>query len=193
MGTFRRARRRSFEDQLRRVLRPGEALKRAQTLSRPIDGHGKPKKGAKTPPVPLEYKQLAARIGMKPDTFHNKIDGASGFWASEAREVLAHVHDIELADWFLEGTPWVAAHRLEALSLYPGLLENLVQNALVHWCDLTGLVDRAVADDTVTHDEKDSIYRKIVELETAVAALRKLVEPVDAPPPKPARDTDHSP
>jgi hypothetical protein len=177
MARRRRGGDRSFEDMVRRSLRPGPALKRSMALSRPIDGQGKPMRRAV---VPIEYKALADRIGMKHDTFHNKVDGESAFWASEARAILAHAPDIELADWFLEGTPWMAAHRLDALHPSPGLLGRLVQNAVVHFGDLVGVVDRALSDHIVSLDEQDAIYRKVLELETAVAAMRKLVEPDDA-------------
>ncbi len=170
---------RTFEQMLQLVLKPTPTRMEALALSRPIDRDGQPEPTEE--PEAMAYSTFAQRIGMKPDTFHDKITGKSGFWASEARLILAHAPDIELARWFLDGTPWTAAHRLDEVEPEPGLLEDLVTNALVHWCDLTGVVDRAVRDNVIDVDEKQTIYRKVLELETAIASLRKLVEPKKDP------------
>jgi hypothetical protein len=164
---------RTFEDLVRRILKPNPSLTASFTQSRQIDTKGRK---LKKPFVPPEYGDLAMRIGMKPDTFYSKLDGQSKFWAHEAKGILTHLHDLELVNYFLEHTPFVASHRIDETGDEAGLLERLVKNALIHVADLTSLVDRSLSDRILNNDERDSLYRKVLELETAVAAVRAQFE-----------------
>jgi hypothetical protein len=176
---------RSFEQMVWRLLYPNESLTASFERARPIDNKGnKKKRGAF---IPTKSRDLAASIKMKPDTFHDKVVGKSRFWAHEARDILSQLQDIELANYFLDNTPFVASHRISEGRDEAGLIQRLVQNALVHIADLTTLVDKTLDDGQLSHDERDSLYRKVLELETAVAAVRNQFEdgtnPERAPPP----------
>jgi hypothetical protein len=164
---------RSFEDMVRRLLQPNLSLTASFERSRPIDGKARKQKKSFVPP---KYSALAQAIAMKPDTFYNKLDGTSRFWAHEAKAILGQLHDIELANYFLEHTPFVPSHRIVEDDDEVGLLQRLVINALVHITDLTSMVDRTLHDGQLNHDERDSLYRKVLELETAVAAVRNQFE-----------------
>jgi hypothetical protein len=167
---------RTFEDLVRRILKPNASLTASFAYRRPIDAKAQKLRKAFVPP---HYHEMAARIGMKSDTFYSKLDGQSKFWAHEAKAVLGHLHDIELADYFLEHTPFVATHRIDSAGDQAGVLKRLVENTMIHVADLTSLLDRSLNDRVLTHDERDSLYRKVLELETAVAAVRVQFE--DAP------------
>lgn len=170
----------------RRVLADRAAAKGEYDPPSFVDDHGRVIPQAVSGYV-RSVKQLAGALGMSQDLCNKKLRGERQFTADEARDVIAAMQSLELADYFLGATDFQAAVRYPAAADNPHTLPLVVEHALSHWCALKAEVGEAVADDRLSADELDTISESVRALEALVVGMRLAIE-ARAVAYRPARD-----
>lgn len=119
-------------------------------------------------------KEVAAALGLKDQALYARLYGRVRLSVEEARQILRLLGDVRVADYFLNGSPYVAVDRHEETE--PMEAEHVRNRATTTMFDVTDVlkeVERSLADDgRIDHREKLQIQKRLQEAERSLTALR---------------------
>lgn len=126
-------------------------------------------------------QEVAERMGMKYHTLYARLRGRVSFTPEEIRSLLAIVPDARLANFLLEGTPFIAVDRMAAQPSSPGDLHRSATRSVLEVSDVLRAVELGLADMKIDHQDKVRIAQELNDAERALAALRaRLAAPISA-------------
>lgn len=121
---------------------------------------------------------IAGQLGMSPHQLHRRLHNATCFSADEIRRLLACLPGGSaadaLVDYLLDGTRWVAAHRLPAdATLETSDLWRATTRVVYEATDVQREIEAALLDGRIDHREAPTIRRQIADAERALITLRE--------------------
>jgi len=130
----------------------------------------------------VSMKEAAADMDMNYDTLYARVHKRVRFGPEEVRQLIRVIKDPRLAEFVLEGTPFIAAER----SIHEDKPEDKPEdkaatNAAVHDSASVTTIEaahileevmRSLSDHILDHGEKIRISEEITETERALATLK---------------------
>ncbi len=125
-------------------------------------------------------KQVAAHLGMKEQSLYSRLYGRVRFSVEEAKAVLGYLNDVRVADFFLDGSPFVAVGRVpESEQMAAEGVRTQTSSTLFDVADLMREVETSLCDDgRIDHREKARIQKRLMEAERSLSALRRTLQDV---------------
>ncbi len=124
-------------------------------------------------------KQVASALGMKEQSLYSRLYGRVRFSVEEARQILIILGDVRIADYFLEGTPYVAIARTAQTEQAAEDVRSQASTTLFDVTDLMREVEKSLSDDgRIDHREKVRIEERLQEAERSLTALRQVVQDI---------------
>ena len=124
-------------------------------------------------------QDVAEKMGMKYHTLYARLRGRVSFTPEEVRSLLAIVPDARLANFLLEGTPFIAVDRMMAQGS-PGTEGDVHRGAtrsVLEASDVLRAVENSLQDAKIDHQDRARIVAEINDAERALAALRARLTP----------------
>lgn len=125
-------------------------------------------------------QEVAEKMGMKYHTLYARLRGRVSFTPEEVRGLLAIVPDARLANYLLDGTPFIAVDRMLAQGLDAGGDADVHRGAtrsVLEVSDVLRAVEQGLSDARIDHQDRARIVSEINEAERALAALRARLTP----------------
>lgn len=134
-------------------------------------------------------QEVAEKMGMKYHTLYARLRGRVSFTPEEVRSLLAIVPEARLANFLLEGTPFIAVDRIATQAQGgDGDVHLSATRTVLETADVLRAVEISLLDKKIDHQDKLRISAEINEAERALAALRaRLAAPArnsEAPSPR---------
>lgn len=122
-------------------------------------------------------QEVAEKMGMKYHTLYARLRGRVSFTPEEVRSLLTIVPDARLANFLLEGTPFIGVDR----ALVDGKSDTDVHRgatkSVLEVSDVLRAVEAGLVDQKIDHVDRARIVQEINEAERALAALRARLTP----------------
>jgi signal transduction histidine kinase len=165
----------AFAGLLRQILGSGPDWPPAEDL-RPIGRKGSRKGLPSAAPLSPSREALAKELGLSYDSFHGRLAGRTQFRAHEIRRLIRLVDDMRLVNHLLDGSNYVAAARIPPAEESSDQLQEGMFNLIHHLTSVIRAIEEALRDRRVSHDEQHRILYEVMEAESALAAVRALVD-----------------
>lgn len=127
-------------------------------------------------------QEVAEKMGMKYHTLYARLRGRVSFTPEEVRALLRIVPDSRLANYLLDGTPYIAVDRFQGqvgpsdADVHRGATRSVLEAS-----DVLRAVELGLQDKKIDHVDRQRIQQEIGEAERALASLRsRLSQPVPA-------------
>lgn len=125
-------------------------------------------------------QEVAEKMGMKYHTLYARLRGRVSFTPEEVRGLLAIVPDARLANFLLDGTPFIAVDRMLAQGMDATGDADVHRGAtrsVLEVSDVLRAVELGLSDAKIDHQDRARIVSEINEAERALAALRARLTP----------------
>ena len=125
-------------------------------------------------------QEVAEKMGMKYHTLYARLRGRVSFTPEEVRGLLAIVPDARLANFLLDGTPFIAVDRMLAQGMDAtgdGDVHRGATRSVLEVSDVLRAVEIGLSDSKIDHQDRARIVSEINEAERALAALRARLTP----------------
>jgi hypothetical protein len=126
-------------------------------------------------------KEIAARIDMNYHTLYSRVDGTVAVRPQEVKHLLLATGDIRIAQWLLEGTPFMAVERPDA-DIESGKGEGIrrlhksATGAVIEVVELMSEIEDAISDNKIDHIDLAEIEQALTDAEEALGSLRAHIE-----------------
>ncbi len=122
-------------------------------------------------------QEVAEKMGMKYHTLYARLRGRVSFTPEEVRSLLTIVPDARLANFMLEGTPFIAVDRALVDSKSDIDVHRGTTRSVLEVSDVLRAVEAGLQDQKIDHVDRARIVQEINEAERALAALRARLTP----------------
>ena len=128
-------------------------------------------------------QEVAEKMGMKYHTLYARLRGRVSFTPEEVRALLRIVPDARLANYLLEGTPFIAVDRFVGqggpsdADVHRGATRSVLEAS-----DVLRAVEIGLLDKKIDHQDRQKISAEISEAERALASLRTRLAQPSIPP-----------
>ena len=120
------------------------------------------------------HTSVAKGMQMPYQSFYNRVQGITPFSANEIRRLIAVIPDPSLVSYLLQGTPYVAAERLDAEpSSEEEALLQAVHRVIYEASDVLSAVDEALKDKRIDHRDTAVIIEQVEDAERSLISLRE--------------------
>jgi hypothetical protein len=161
-------------DVLKAILGAGPDWPPAEDI-RPVGRKGSRKGLPTQAPLSPKMKELADRLGLSYDSFFGRMEKRTHFRAYELRRLLPHIEDVRLIDYLLEDCGYVAATRVKVDERPELNIQEAMHNMVHHMSSVVRIIEQSLRDDRVSAQDRQQIHYEVIEAESALAALRRLV------------------
>lgn len=120
----------------------------------------------------VTIEDVAAELGMKYATLYARVHQRVPFSADEIRDLMRVVPDIRFANYFLDGSPYIAAERDTSSAPASETIHRGATSTVLEAADILRVVEEGLQDQKLDHRDKIEIMEEIQEAEQALAALR---------------------
>ena len=127
--------------------------------------------------IALPLKEIAARIDMNYHTLYSRVDGTVAVRPEEVKRLILTTGDIRIAQWLLEGTPFMAVERPDT-DIESGKSEGIrrlhksATGAVIEVVELM----REIEDNKIDHINLAEIEEALTSAEEALGSLRAHID-----------------
>ncbi len=122
-------------------------------------------------------RHVARRMGISYDVFASRLNGRTCFSADEIQSLLRYVPEAKIADYLLDGSPFMpVARSVAGKTSLVRTAQSGINRIVIDVAAIVELFDRADSDQFIDKTEKEAILQQVYAAEKAVAALRNCLE-----------------